>query len=133
MARQDAFLTANQLDRVRDMAKLGMQTPITIYARSEGSIPSGGDYGDDYLDYDQTNETRRSVVKGWFFSQPAQVQDVDTGMITTTTTYRLFLPVGTAINVGDRVVVGSDEYTVSDTDREGTWLPMLTCNLRKRE
>ena len=133
MARQDAFLTPNQLDRIRDMAKLGMQTTVAVYTRSEGAIPSGGDYGDDYLSYDQTSETRRSDVKGWFFSQPAQVQNVDTGMVTTTTTYRLFLPVGTAINVGDRVVVGSDEYTVSDTDREGTWLPMLTCNLRKRE
>jgi len=133
MPRQEAFLTANQLERIRDVAKLGMQTPISIYARSEGDIPSGGDYGDDFVDYDQTNESRRTVVKGWFFSQPAQVQDVDTGMITTTTTYRLFLPVGTDINAGDRVVVGADAYTVSDTDREGTWLPMLTANLRKRE
>jgi len=133
MVRQETFLTSNQLERVRDLAKLGMQTTVAIYTRSEGAIPSGGDYGDDFLAYDQTSETRKASVKGWFFSAPAQVQDVDTGMVVTTTTYRLFLPVGTAINAGDRVVVGSDEYTVSDTDREGTWLPMLTANLRKRE
>ena len=127
------FVTENQLDEMRKLAQLGMQTTVSIYSRSEGAVPPGGDYGDDFLDYDLTDDSRRLRVKGWFYSKPAQVQDVDTGMVVTTTTYRLLLPVGTTIATGDRVTVGADEYTVSDTDAEGTWLPMLTCNLRKRE
>lgn len=126
------FVTDKQMTELRKLAELGMQTEVDIYARSEGTPPAH-DYGDDYLDYTQTNESRKSTVKGWFYSVPAQVQEVDTGMVVTTNTYRLLLPVGTDIDPGDRVVVGSDEYTVSDTDREGTWLPMLTCHLRKRE
>ena len=133
MPNQQQFLTDNQLQRVRDMALLGMITPIVIERRSEGAIPAGGDYGDDFLAYTQTTETRRTEVKGWFNSTPTPTQDVDTGMIVTVNTYRLFLPVGTDILPGDHVHVGAEDYTVSDTTAEGTWLPLLTCSLRKRE
>jgi len=127
------FLSDRQMARVRDVAQLGMTTTVTILERSAGTPPAGGDYGDDFVDYTETSESARATLKGWFFSTPTTMQDVDTGAIVTSNTYRLFLPVGTDISPGDRVQVGADEYTVSDTDAEGTWLPMLTCNLRKRE
>lgn len=133
MPKQDRFLTPNQLERVRDMALLGMITPVTIERRAEAAIPAGGDYGDDFLSYTTTSETRRLAVKGWFYSTPTPVQEVDTGMIVTVNTYRLFLPVGTDVLVGDHVHVGSEDYTVSDTTAESTWLPLLTCSLRKRD
>jgi len=137
MPNQTRFLTPNQLERVRDVALLGMITPITIERRSEGAIPADGDYGDDFLAYSTTSETRRMTVQGWFFSTPTPQQDVDTGMVVTVNTYRLYLPVGTDIKAGDHVHVGSadprDDYTVSDTTAESTWLPLLTCSLRKRE
>jgi hypothetical protein len=136
MPRQERFLTQNQLENLRGLALLGMVTPITIERRSEGSIPTGGDYGDDFLAFSTTTETRRQQVKGWFYSTPTPVQDVDTGMVVTSNTYRLFVPVGTDIKVGDHVHVDTnprDDYTVSDTTAEGTWLPLLTCSLRKRE
>ncbi len=135
MPNQNRFLTPNQLDRVRDVALLGMITTITIERRSEGPIPAGGDYGDDFLAYTVTNESRRLQVKGWFHSTPTPQQDVDTGMVVTVNTYRLFVPVGTDIAPGDHVHVGTapDDYTVSDTTAESTWLPLLTCSLRRRE
>lgn len=136
MPRQDRFFTENQMKRVRDLAMLGMITPVTIERRSEGPIPPGGDYGDDFLSYDLTNETRRFQVKGWFQSTPTPVQQVDTGQIVTVNTYRLFLPVGTDVRTGDHVHVAInpiDDYTVSDTTAEGSWLPLLTCSLRKKE
>lgn len=133
MPNQQQFLTDNQLQRLRDVAMLGMITPIVIERRSEGAIPAGGDYGDDFLAYTQTTETKRTEVKGWFYSTPTPLQEVDTGMIVTVNTYRLYVPVGTDVLAGDLVMVGADEYTVSDTTAEGTWLPLLTCTLRKRE
>jgi hypothetical protein len=137
MPRQDRFLTENQMERMRDLALLGMITPVTIERRAEGPVPPDGDYGDDFLQYTVTAETRRQTVNGWFYSTPTPVQDVDTGQIVTVNTYRLFLPVGTDIKVGDHVHVGNadprDDYTVSDTTAESTWLPLLTCSLRKKE
>jgi hypothetical protein len=63
------------------------------------------------------------------------MQDIDTGMIVTSNTYRLFVPVGTDIQIGDHVFVGPnpDAYTVSDTTAESTWTALLTCSLRRRE
>jgi hypothetical protein len=136
MPRQDRLLTQNQLNQIRGLAMLGMVTPLTIERRSEAPPPAGGDYGDDFLAYSITSETRRTQVQGWFYSTPTPTQDVDTGMVVTVNTYRLFLPVGTDIKVGDHVHVDTnpkDDYTVSDTTAEGTWLPLLTCSLRKRE
>ena len=136
MPNQSRFFTTNQMERIRAMAVLGMVTPITIERRVEDTPPTGGDYGDDFLSYTTTNASRRQTVKGWFFSTPTPVQQVDTGAIVTVNTYRLYLPVGTDILPGDHVHVGTDpmdDYTVSDTTGVGTWLPLLTCSLRKRE
>jgi hypothetical protein len=135
MAKQDRFFTENQMKRIRDVALLGMITDVVIERRAEGAIPPGGDYGDDFLTYTETSASRRRTVKGWFFSTPTPMQDVDTGAIVTANTYRLFVPVGTDINVGDHVFVGPspDAYTVSDTTAESSWIPLLTCSLRRRE
>jgi hypothetical protein len=121
------------MERVRDVAKLGMITTVTVERRSEADPPAGGDYGDDFLDYTITSESRRLTLKGWFHSTPTTIQEVDTGAIVTANTYRLFVPVGTDILPGDLVYVGAEEYVVSDTTQEGSWLPLLTANLRRRE
>ncbi len=133
MPHQDKFFTPNQMERIRDVALLGMITPVTIERRQEGPIPAGNDYGDDALAYPVTNQTRRHEVKGWVYSTPTPVQQVDTGAIITVNTYRLFVPVGTDVLPGDHVLIGTDEYVVSDTTGESTWLPLLSCSLRKRE
>lgn len=136
MPRQDRFLTENQMERVRDVALLGMVTPVVIERRAEAPIPAGGDYGDDFISYTQTSETKRSEVNGWFYSTPTPVQEVDSGQIITINTYRLFLPVGTDVLPGDLIHVAvnpTGDYVVSDTTAEGSWLPLLTCSLRKKE
>lgn len=136
MPRQDRFLTPNQMAEIRNVAILGMTTPVVIERRTDAAPPAGGDYGDDFLAYPVTTESRRLNVMGWLHSTPTPVQEVDAGAIITVNTYRLFLPVGTDVLPGDHVHVGSDpidDYTVSDTTAESTWLPLLTCSLRKRE
>ncbi len=133
MPRQDRFFTDKQMQRIRDIPLLGMTTPIIIERRTEATPPAGGDYGDDFLAFPVTSESRRLTVKGWFFSTPTPLQEVDSGVIVTVNTYRLYVPVGTDVLPGDQVRVGADSYTVSDTTAESTWLPFLTCSLRKRD
>jgi len=138
MPRQDRFLTPNQMARVRDVALLGMITPLVIERRSGVTDSNAAEnaYGDDALTYTITNESRRTTVQGWFYSTPTPMQEVDSGQVVTVNTYRLYLPVGTDIRPGDHVHVATnptDDYTVSDTTGEGSWLALLACSLRKRE
>lgn len=133
MPLEPVLLTPGQLESVREAAKLGMVDEVTILRRTPTAPPVGDDYGDDFIDYVETTESKRTVVKGWFYSKPTTVQSVDTGQIITVNTYRLFLPVGTDIEPGDEVTVRDHEYTVSDTTAESTWLPLLNVTLRRRE
>lgn len=127
------LVSDQQMAALRRTALLGMQTPVTIERRGDAPPPVGGDYGDDFIEFTTTTESRRTTVKGWFRSTPTPVQEVDFGQIVTVNTYRLLLPVGTDIEVGDHVHVGEQHYTVSDTTAESTWLPLLTASLRKRD
>ena len=128
-----AFLSQNQLKAIQKVALKGMVTPIKIQRRTDAAATSAAtDYGDDALVWPETSESKWNTVKGWFYSTPTKVQTVDTGAIITVNTYRLYLPIGTDIKPGDRVMVGPDEYTVSDTTAESTWLVLLNVSLRKR-
>jgi hypothetical protein len=118
------------LTQVRLVAEQGMQTMVTIRRRSV--VVS--DYGDDSVEFTETHETMDHGVKGWFYSTPTPVQEVNAGALVTVNTYRLYVPVGTDVVPGDEVLVGDDGvYIVSDTTAESTWLAMLECSLRKRD
>lgn len=127
------LLSAAQLREVQKVAESGMTTPVTIYRRTAVSATAGNDYGDDDLAFDETTDSLRGTVKGWLFSTPTPVQVVDSGEVVTVNTYRLYVPVGTDIEPGDNLVIGSDTYTVSDTTGETTWPAVLGVSLRLRE
>lgn len=120
---------------VRDLVTPGFQTVVTVKRRSvasHGSNIVANDYGDDEVSFSETSESVREL-KGWLHSTPTPVAVEDAGQLITVNTYRLFLPVGSDILAGDEVVIGSEDYIVSDTTGESTWQALLTCSLRKRE
>jgi len=124
------------VNAIRRTVMSGFQTEITIEHRSvprAGSTVTGDDYGDDSVVFTESTESRRTTVKGWFYSTPTPVQTEEAGAIVTVNTYRMFVPVGTDITDGDEVTVGGEVYSVSDTTVESTWQAMLTCSLRKRD
>lgn len=120
------LLSSSQLAAVQEVALRGMQTQVTIKRR----VTVDSDYGDGES---VTYQTVVATTKGWFYSRPTPVQDDDSGSLTTVNTYRLYLPVGTDVRVGDLVIVGQTAYVVSDTTAESTWLALLNVSLRKRE
>jgi hypothetical protein len=128
-----SLLSTGQLTALRKVAEQGMVTSVEILRRSEGTPDPSNDYGDDVLDYTETKTSRRSQVKGWLYSNPANSQDVDSGSVVTVNNYILRVPVGTDILTGDGVVIAGEQYTVTDTTRENTWKALVTCNLRKRQ
>lgn len=128
------LLSTSQLESVQSLALRGMTTPVTILRRTVSTpILASDDYGDDEVTYAETRESRRTVVKGWFYSRPTSTIIEDTGQIVTANTYRLYLPVGTDILAGDEVSVGTDTYIVVDTTAESTWPALLNVSLRKTD
>jgi hypothetical protein len=128
------LLWPKQLAAIRDIATLAMVEEVDIFRRSDAPAPSPtSDYGDDALSFIETTETRRGHVKGWVTSTPTPTQVVDEGAVVTANTYILQVPVGTDILPGDRVLINSNDYTVTDTTQENTWVPYLKCSMRRRE
>lgn len=117
------LLSAAEMGALREVAEMGMQTPVTIMVRSTTSTDDG----------QESSWAVSGSAMGWLYSTPTPVITMVSGMMATVNTYRLFLPVGTAIAAGDHVVIGGQTFTVSDTTAESTWLPLLRCSLRLAE
>ena len=65
-------------------------------------------------------------MKCWLWETLANDNaEVTGGVEAITTAYRLFLPVGTPIENGDRVVVKGETYIVVATNAENTYRPVL--------
>lgn len=111
---------------MQEIALSGMQTPVTIFRRTV--VAAGSDEYDDQLTF-----VRTETLNGWLSSTPTPVAEVNAGALVTANTYRLYLPVGTDIQPGDRVTIGARTYTVSDTTAESTWPALLAVSLRGRE
>ena len=132
------LLTQGMLRGARRFAERGLQTDVSVYRETMvllGTTPGGSDdLGDDSLSAKTTRESSYPrILRGWFFSTPTPLQVEESGALVTVNTYRLFLPVGTDILPGDRISMGGEEYTVSDTTGESTWQAVLVCSLRKRD
>lgn len=129
------WFTSNELANIRSLAEMGMQSDVIIKKRTP--ITSESDpaniYGDDGVTHVESNIYSEANVKGWLYSQPSPVITVVGGVMALVNTYRLFVPVGTNIESGDHVVIGSNEFIVSDTVAESTWLPLLNVSLRRAE
>jgi len=125
------LISDRQMAAIRDLAKKGMVTSVDIYRR-DATVPTGSDDYGDNVEYNQTSESRRTTVQGWLYTVPATEPGVNVGAVVTTQTWALRVPVGTEVAVGDRVVVGSDDFYVTGLDDVKTLVPYITCNLRRR-
>lgn len=117
------LLSTTELAAIRGVAESGMVTPVQLLRLIVTEGPTG----------DEEGWADNGTVQGWVYSTPTPMITVVSGAQALVNTYRLFVPVGTDILTGDRVGIGIEQYTVSDTTAESTWLPMLTVSLRKVE
>lgn len=120
----EPLVSEAEIENLRDYALSGMQSEIQIFWKSSGS----NDYSDDQENFASTPDL---TVMGWFRNAPnialnedfAALQQVDDG--------RLFLPVGTKLDRGDKVVVAGGAWTVVDTSAESTYKVLLRVLLRR--
>lgn len=115
-----------QMARLRTVAELGMQSTVVIHKRTWGDT---NPYTDDEVVTSETTTT----IKGWLRSTPAGDIRSMNGMQAVVSSHRLFVPVGTDIASGDKVVVDGAEFTVQDTSVESTWKVLIRATLERIE
>ena len=127
-----ALLTANQLAFIGKIAKLVMQTEVTIYRRvaTTGLELTDDPYGSSVNFVEQTTST---TVMGMLHSTPTPMPEINAGQLVTVNTYRLWVPFDTDVIPGDRIVIGTNTYVVADTTADETWPAFLGCSLRLAE
>lgn len=123
------WFTANEMAGFRQLAEVGMTTPVDIYKRS---VNVDSDPTQVYGTVAETF-TYTETVGGWVYSTPSPVITQVAGTMALVNTYRLFLPVGTDCTSGDRCLIEGNWFIVSDTIEESTWLPLLRLSLRRVE
>jgi hypothetical protein len=116
------LLSTSQLNALSKLVKQGMTTDLVIWDHVIEESDNGTE---------ETWVERGESIKGWFHSTPTPVMTVGSGLQGTVNTHRLFLELGTDIENGDRVYVGTDRFTVEDTTHEDTIQAMLTVSLRR--
>ena len=112
---------------LRGIAEQGMADTCTILSRSN---TSGGLEGDTDYGYTESATTTKCWLWETLGSEDAEIVG---GVEAITTAYRLFLPVGTPIENGDRVLVKGETYTAIATNAENTYRPVLRVALRRAE
>lgn len=120
------LVSESQLEGLRGVIETGMVTDVTIKSR----VVADNAYGDDQT---ETWPGPGVTVKGWLRTVPEGTIDVISGVQADVAIYRLFLPVGTAVNNNDRIVIEGRTYVVTDTNRESTYQVALKCSLRRAE
>lgn len=119
------LVTAGELGSLRSVIESGMVTDVTILSRST----TDNVYGDDQTE----SWAGDTVVKGWLRTVPEGTIDVVSGVQADVSLYRLFLPVGTAVDNGDRVEIDGARYIVTDTNKESSYQVALKCSLKRAE
>lgn len=117
------LVSASELAALRGVAELGMTTTAIVQRRTTVTDVDGS----------HSAWTPGITITGWMFSEVSPVLTINAGETALVNTYRWFCPVGTDIRSGDKLTVSGNEFQVSDTNEESTWLPLLRCSLRRVE
>lgn len=118
------LVSDSEMEALREVALMGMQTEVMVLARTTIQTDDG--------QQDHWPETGPTYM-GWLYTEPQPRIVINAGEQATPNLVRLFLPVGTPLVAGDHVVAETFTYTVVDTTQEGTWKPLLRCNIRRME
>jgi hypothetical protein len=121
------LVTPSQMNALSKVVEEGMITDVTIINHSTSDSP----YSDD--EYVSETESNRQTVKGWLREVPAGTIDVVSGVMANMGMYRLFLPIGTQIENGDRVIVNGEQWVVQDTNADTTYQVTLRVSLARAE
>lgn len=119
------LITSSELGALREVVELGMQTEVSVLSLTDVEV----DDGDTQQVWAET-----ASVKGWLW-EPVDYPrgGVVGGVRGEAHEFRLYLPIGTDLHVGDRVGVEGEIYNVVNTNASNTYQTELRASLRRLE
>lgn len=121
-----SLVSASQMNALRSVAELGMQSTVII---TRHTYDDTNPYTDDEVVITTTTKT----VKGWLRSTPVGDINNVNGQQAVVPNSRLFVPVGTDIRPRDTVTIDGNDYTVQDATTENTWKVLIRAQLERVE
>ena len=119
------LITASELGALREVVETGMQTDVAILSLETVETTDGDD---------TTVWVEIASVKGWLW-EPVDYPrgGVVGGVRGEAHEFRLYVPIGTDLHVGDRIGVTDDIYNVTNTNASNTYQTELRASLRRLE
>jgi hypothetical protein len=121
------MLSAKQLSAIQRVGQKTFTLNCTIYKRQPFAFDDSNPYGDDTV----TFATVGTKVNGWLVPSSTTDFMMDIAQIISSGNSVLRVAVGTDIEPGDKVVIGTDTYYCSESTVEQTWPEWITVRLRR--
>jgi hypothetical protein len=117
-----ALVSDSEMAALRGLAESGMVTEVTILVRATVVTDDGQE------NVWATGDT----VNGWLYevTPMGTALGAIAGAVGITETFSLRVPVGTAVNSGDHVAIGSTIYTVQHTNADNTYSPWVVMSVK---
>lgn len=122
-----SLISASEMAALRGVAESGMISICSIYYRTVTETDNGLVSG-----YAATADATSECWLTEFTPDSAMIGAID-GAAAIGELFRLRLPVGTTIHSGDKIIVSNASYYVQHHDAENSYLPWVTCAVRKVE
>jgi hypothetical protein len=121
-----SLLTASELGAIQQLAEQGMDSLATILTRSVIETDDG---------QESVWATSGIDVPCWVYQQTpiGGTLGAVAGAVGISQTFSIRMPIGTAVESGDRIIVGTTDYLVEQTNSESTIAPWLVCGCRTLE
>jgi len=119
-----SLITAAEMAAIREVAESGLVTPVYIQTKSiDRDAPDG---------WSETWVESSTPVAGWLYeiTPSGATLGVVAGAVGLAESLWLRLPVGTAVEPGDRARVGSSTFVIQHTNDDSTYLPWLVCSVK---
>jgi hypothetical protein len=119
-----SLISDTEMEALRDLVLSGMETTVYVYNRTTTQTADGQE-----TSYPASPS---STVIGWLYeiTPNATAMSVINGGEDLSELFRLYVPIETVINSGDKVVIGVGTYYVQHTNADNTYRTSMSVALR---
>jgi hypothetical protein len=122
-----SLLTDKQLRSIQKLGEQSFKVSCVLYKKLAFAKDLTNPYGDSDIGYAASATT----FKGWLVPTHAVDFTMGVSQVISSGNFRLRVPIDLDPDVGDKVVIDTQDYFISESTKEQTWPEWITCRLRR--